>query len=160
MPRASGGGRNTPAAIMASATASTTEAASPCWSSAAAAWFSSPVTQPGSPPVMATIMSCSACGARFAGVSAKYARLPHNTSHSSRAAAAPTARAATNGAVTPARPAGHSSTASSAYKITAPGPPVTGFALPLSTPPRPSPNHHTPSDHAIEAASATRTVGR
>ena len=69
--RASGGGRNTPAAMTISATASTTEAVSPWWSSAAAAWFSSPVTQPGSPPVMPTIMSCSACGARFAGVSAK-----------------------------------------------------------------------------------------
>jgi hypothetical protein len=109
---------------------------------------------------MPTIMSCSACGARFAGVRAKYARLPHSTSHSSRAARAPTARAATNGAVTPGWSAGHSSTASSAYKMTAPGPPLTGLAPPFSTPPRPSPNHHTASDHAIEAPSATRTVGR
>ena len=44
--------------------------------------------------------------------------------------------------------------------ITAPGAPFTGSAAPLSTPPRPSPNHHTPSDHTTEAARATRTVGR
>ena len=44
--------------------------------------------------------------------------------------------------------------------ITAPGAPLSGLAAPLSTPPSPSPNHHTPSDQAIEAASATRTVGR
>src|SRR5260370_19954760 len=44
--------------------------------------------------------------------------------------------------------------------ITAPGAPLTGFAVPASTPPRPSPNHRTPSDHAIEAASAALTVGR
>src|SRR5260370_42350926 len=44
--------------------------------------------------------------------------------------------------------------------ITAPGAPLTGFAVPASTPPRPSPNHQTPSDHAIEAASAALTVGR
>ena len=44
--------------------------------------------------------------------------------------------------------------------ITAPGAPLSGLAPPLSTPPSPSPNHHTPSAHRIEAASATRTVGR
>ena len=44
--------------------------------------------------------------------------------------------------------------------ITAPGAPLTGLAAPVSTIPSPSPNHHTPSDQATEAASATRTVGR
>ena len=44
--------------------------------------------------------------------------------------------------------------------ITAPGAPFSGLAAPLSTPPSPSPNHQTPSAHAIEAASASRTVGR
>ena len=44
--------------------------------------------------------------------------------------------------------------------ITAPGAPLTGLARPVSTIPSPSPNHHTPSDQAIEAASAVRTVGR
>src|SRR5580693_2534587 len=43
---------------------------------------------------------------------------------------------------------------------TAPGPPITGFAVPLSTPPNPSPNHQTPSAQGIEAASATLTAGR
>jgi hypothetical protein len=44
--------------------------------------------------------------------------------------------------------------------ITAPGAPLTGLASPVSTIPSPSPNHHTPSAQAIEAASATRTAGR
>ena len=44
--------------------------------------------------------------------------------------------------------------------ITAPGAPLSGLAAPLSTPPRPSPNHQTPSAQATEAASATRNVGR
>ena len=44
--------------------------------------------------------------------------------------------------------------------ITAPGAPLTGLALLVSTIPRPSPNHHTPTAQAIEVASATRTVGR
>src|SRR5215471_6431346 len=44
--------------------------------------------------------------------------------------------------------------------ITAPGPPITGFAVPASTPPRPSPTHQTPRAQGIEAASATLTVGR
>ena len=44
--------------------------------------------------------------------------------------------------------------------ITAPGAPFSGLAAPVSTPPSPSPNHHTPSAHRTEAASATRTVGR
>ena len=44
--------------------------------------------------------------------------------------------------------------------ITAPGAPLTGLALLVSTIPSPSPNHHTPSAQAIEAASASRTVGR
>ena len=39
--------------------------------------------------------------------------------------------------------------------ITAPGAPLTGLALPVSTIPSPSPNHHTPSAQAIEAASAS-----
>ena len=43
---------------------------------------------------------------------------------------------------------------------TAPGAPLTGLALLVSTIPSPSPNHHTPSAQAMEAASATRTVGR
>ena len=44
--------------------------------------------------------------------------------------------------------------------ITAPGAPLSGLAAPLSTPPRPSPNHQTPSAQAMEAASASRAVGR
>ena len=44
--------------------------------------------------------------------------------------------------------------------ITAPGAPVTGSAAWVSTPPRPSPSHQTPSDQAIDAPSATRTVRR
>jgi hypothetical protein len=31
---------------------------------------------------------------------------------------------------------------------------------PVSTPPRPSPSHHTASDHTIDAPRASRTVGR
>ena len=44
--------------------------------------------------------------------------------------------------------------------ITAPGAPLTGLAVPLSTPPSPSPNHHTPAAQATDAASAGRTVRR
>src|SRR6516165_6292773 len=44
--------------------------------------------------------------------------------------------------------------------ITAPGPPITGFAVPASTPPSPSPTHQTPRAQGMEAASATLTVGR
>src|SRR5579875_2448903 len=44
--------------------------------------------------------------------------------------------------------------------MTAPGAPVTGVALPVSTPPRPSPSHHTDSDHTTLPASAALTVGR
>src|SRR5262250_1749239 len=44
--------------------------------------------------------------------------------------------------------------------ITAPGPPITGFAVPASTPPSPSPAHQTPRAQGIEAASATLTAGR
>ena len=44
--------------------------------------------------------------------------------------------------------------------MTAPGAPVTGLAVPLSTPPRPSPNHQTAADQATEPASATLTAGR
>ena len=44
--------------------------------------------------------------------------------------------------------------------ITAPGAPLTGLALPVSTIPSPSANHHTPTAHAIEPASASRSVGR
>lgn len=70
-------------------------------------------SQPGWPLSMPEIMPATACGARFAGVSAKYARLSHSTSHSALATCALTARAAVNGAGVP-RPVGHSSTASSA----------------------------------------------
>ena len=38
--------------------------------------------------------------------------------------------------------------------ITAPGAPLSGLAPPFSTPPSPSPNHHTPIDQAIDAARA------
>src|SRR5215470_2507819 len=44
--------------------------------------------------------------------------------------------------------------------ITAPGAPITGFAVPASTPPSPSPAHQTPRAQGIEAASATLTAGR
>src|SRR5882724_7110255 len=44
--------------------------------------------------------------------------------------------------------------------ITAPGAPFHGLALPVSTPPRPSPSHQTATDQATEAASANLTVGR
>ncbi len=44
--------------------------------------------------------------------------------------------------------------------MTAPGAPLTGLAVPFSTPPRPSPNHHTAAAQATEPASATRTAGR
>ena len=44
--------------------------------------------------------------------------------------------------------------------ITAPGAPLSGLAVPASTPPSPSPNHHTPSDQAIDAPRASRSVGR
>jgi hypothetical protein len=63
---------------------------------------------------MPVIMPLAACGARFSGVSAKYAWLSQNTSHSAFAARAPTARAATKGAAAPGGPAGQSSTAISA----------------------------------------------
>ena len=68
---AAGGGRKTPTAMTASATASTIEAASPWWATRAAACLSRAASQPGSPLAMPAIMSCSACGARLAGVSAK-----------------------------------------------------------------------------------------
>jgi hypothetical protein len=44
--------------------------------------------------------------------------------------------------------------------ITAPGAPSHGLALPVSTPPRPSPSHQTAMDQATEAASANLTAGR
>ena len=44
--------------------------------------------------------------------------------------------------------------------ITAPGAPLSGLAVPASTPPKPSPIHHTPSDHATERPSAALTLGR
>src|ERR1700724_147061 len=44
--------------------------------------------------------------------------------------------------------------------MTAPGAPVTGLAVPVSTPPSPSATHHTPSDQAIDTARAGLTVGR
>ena len=37
---------------------------------------------------------------------------------------------------------------------------MTGLACPVSTPPRPSPSHHTPSAQPTEAASASLTAGR
>jgi hypothetical protein len=37
---------------------------------------------------------------------------------------------------------------------------VTGLAAPVSTPPRPSPSHHTATDQMTDPASASRTVGR
>src|SRR5579875_1217988 len=44
--------------------------------------------------------------------------------------------------------------------MTAPGAPVTVLAPPVSTPPSPSPNHQTATDHTTDAASAGRIVGR
>ena len=44
--------------------------------------------------------------------------------------------------------------------ITAPGAPLAGPPAPFRTPPRPSPNHHTPRAHPIEAPSASLSVGR
>src|ERR1700677_618748 len=44
--------------------------------------------------------------------------------------------------------------------MTAPGAPLTGLAVPLSTPPRPSPIHHTPNDQPMEATRAAFRVGR
>ena len=44
--------------------------------------------------------------------------------------------------------------------MTAPGAPLTGLAVPFRTPPRPSPSHHTASDHTTELASASLSVGR
>jgi hypothetical protein len=44
--------------------------------------------------------------------------------------------------------------------ITAPGAPSHGLALPVSTPPRPSPSHQTATDQATEAASAYLAAGR
>src|SRR6266702_4093019 len=44
--------------------------------------------------------------------------------------------------------------------MTAPGAPVTGLAVPVSTPPSPSLSHHTPSDQATDTARAALTAGR
>ena len=44
--------------------------------------------------------------------------------------------------------------------MTGPGAPLTGLAVPARMPPKPSPSHQTASDHAIDAASASRSVGR
>ena len=44
--------------------------------------------------------------------------------------------------------------------MTGPGAPLTGLAVPARMPPKPSPSHHTASDHAIDAASASLRVGR
>ena len=68
---ATGGGRKTPSAMTMSATASTTEAASPLCPTSEAACLSSAASQPGSPLAMPATMSCTAVGARLAGVSAK-----------------------------------------------------------------------------------------
>ncbi len=59
---------------------------------------------------MPAISALAACGARFSGVSTKYAWLSQNATHSTRAARSPTARAATNGAAE-GRVGGPSSTA-------------------------------------------------
>ena len=50
--------------------------------------------------------------------------------------------------------------ASSTYRTAAPGAPVSGLALPVRIPPRPSPSSHTASPQAIVAASAAFTAGR
>ena len=71
VPRAAGAGRYTPTATTTRAMASTIEAASPWWATSEAAPRSSAASHPGSPSVIPAIMSCSACGARFAGSSAK-----------------------------------------------------------------------------------------
>ena len=42
--------------------------------------------------------------------------------------------------------------------ITAPGAPLSGLAVPLSTPPSPSPNHHTAAAQAIEDGAEPRDV--
>src|SRR6201981_2010303 len=44
--------------------------------------------------------------------------------------------------------------------MTGPGAPLTGLEVPARMPPKPSPSHQTASDHAIDAASASLTVGR
>jgi hypothetical protein len=44
--------------------------------------------------------------------------------------------------------------------MTGPGAPLTGLAVPARMPPKPSPSHHTASDQATEAASASLRVGR
>ena len=44
--------------------------------------------------------------------------------------------------------------------ITAPGAPLTGLAVPVSTKPSPSPSHQTASAQATEAASAILVAGR
>src|SRR5438874_11859721 len=44
--------------------------------------------------------------------------------------------------------------------MTAPGAPVSGLAVPVSTPPSPSATHHTASDQTTDTARAALTVGR
>ena len=71
VPLAYRAGKYTPTATITRAMASTTEAASPWWATSEAAPRSSAASQPGSPSSIPAIMSCSACGARFPGSSAK-----------------------------------------------------------------------------------------
>jgi hypothetical protein len=60
----------------------------------------------------------------------------------------------------PGRSVGHATSPTRPYNNTAPGAPVSGCAMFARTIPSPSPNHHTISTHANEAASAGLTVRR
>lgn len=46
------------------------------------------------------------------------------------------------------------------YRIAAPGAPESGLLIDMNNIPNPSPNHHTSSDQANDAASASLTVRR
>ena len=111
--RAAGGGSHTPAAMTPSVTASTMDAARPCWPASAPSCRSRPVSQPGWPAAIAEIMLPIPRDARTAGWSERQARPPHKASHSARATGVPTERPAANADGRSAA-TGHSRIASSA----------------------------------------------
>ena len=108
--------------------------------------------------------------ARLAGKSHSTDDSAQNPDQANRGAPAPNgplaaADDAMPGATPAASPAesvsvGHTSSAMSGYKMTAPGAPVSGDAAPVSSRPNPSPNHQTPKAQIAMATMAGFTVRR
>src|SRR5690242_2249469 len=154
-----------PSATVAPASAHRTAIVTETWvPRCATTWARAPsilLIQPGSLSFIPVSIVPRAPGELLAGWRAKYARLPHSRAHSSRGVTGPSRPVvATDDPRVSAAGDGHASNAKSTYRITAPGAPVNGLAVPVSTPPSPSPSHHTATAQAIEAASAALTVRR